>query len=241
MEKVKCDCGKMINGREMYRHIKTKAHLTNSTKKDVVINEENVMNDYVKEINPPVIIEEKPLHSIDEKIDYYNEILPNNELNDNPTKNLFNIDDLYDSNGGCELIGVNHHLIYKIKQYKLTFPEELKKIKIRQNNLTKEYLDNVLNEIDIILSCGSIENIFFSSLFSFLHFTESIVENYDYINYSGLAQNLRSNPQFLKIGKQLILKYGSVGSMPPEFQLGLIIISSAYLQIENNKLANSLN
>jgi hypothetical protein len=59
-------------------------------------------------------------------------------------------------------------------------------------------------------------------------------------NISGMSMMLKGNPQFIRLCKQLYLKYNSFGSTPPEIQMVLLIFTTAYLCINKNKNMHSL-
>jgi hypothetical protein len=50
-----------------------------------------------------------------------------------------------------------------------------------------------------------------------------------------LAEALKMNPQFNMLCKQLYLKYKIFSKVPPEAQLTLLVISTAYVIIDKNK------
>jgi hypothetical protein len=262
---IQCECGKNVKSREMYRHKLTKKHLLFCEKGEINKNVDLEKNDENDENGENIIyenniVENNNMDDLENNIvenNYYDKIKPNNIVeNDEYDENnicgeigvipkkavlpVFTDDELYSENPP-ELIGGCHNLIHKIKSYKATFPEELKKIKIKSKGITKEYLESVLLEIDIILSCGNIETLFLESLFQFIQISEGLASQFEGFNFSGLAEKLRNTPQFLKLAKQLMLKHGSVASMPPEFQISMIVLSTGYFQIQQNNNIAYLN
>jgi hypothetical protein len=59
-------------------------------------------------------------------------------------------------------------------------------------------------------------------------------------NISGMSMMLKANPQFHHLCKQLYLKYNSFGSVPPEYQMLILLFTTGYICINKNKNINNL-
>ena len=59
----------------------------------------------------------------------------------------------------------------------------------------------------------------------------SISKNY---NITGLAELLKLNPSFIKLSKQLFIKYNCFNNTPPEYQHLMLVSTSAYVVAQKN-------
>ena len=124
-------------------------------------------------------------------------------------------------------------LINKITQYKQLFKQQLKSFKIKKN-ATVEELEAYLEEIQVIISIGSIDAFILDSITSSIKMCEGL-SSYTKFDISGLADILKSNPQFNNLVKVCYLKYGVFSAVPPETQLLFLVATSAYMCIQVNK------
>jgi len=150
-------------------------------------------------------------------------------------------DDLFDEKGS-EILGKDKRaLLSKIKQFKILFPKELKDFKVKKNASVKE-LQDYLNEIDSILELDSINSFIIEPLFSTIQVAENIISNtVKIIDLRGLSNALRMNPEFMKLLKQLSLKYGSIFNAPPEYRIIIIVFTTAVLINQKNKNKEKFN
>ena len=56
----------------------------------------------------------------------------------------------------------------------------------------------------------------------------------------GITEALKNNVQFNELMKILSIKYGVFNNMPPEIQMGFIVVGTAFLTITNNKREREL-
>ena len=140
------------------------------------------------------------------------------------------------SEKGSELFGRDRlQLIAKINQYKVLFPEnkQLKDLKVKRNAKVEE-LQAYLSECESIVDTDVVESFMTDSLLQAIKMVEMGSTKTKY-NIKGLSDSLKANSQFNILCKQLYLKYKIFSKVPPEFQLGLLVISAAYVVVEKNK------
>ena len=112
--------------------------------------------------------------------------------------------DIYSDNP-TPLLGKDRRiLLSKLNQYKLLFPDELKKFKIK-SNCTVDDLQNALKECEVIVETNSLEVFLTDSILQCLKLIEggSTLTRFD---ITGLSDNLKKNEQFHKLCKQLYVK-----------------------------------
>ena len=142
-------------------------------------------------------------------------------------------EDLY-SKKGTQILGESKLLlINKITQYKQLFKDQLKGFKIKKN-ATEEELAAYLEEINIIVSIGSIDTFIIDSILSSIKMCEGL-SCYTKYDITGLADILKTNPQFNNLVKILYLKYGVFSAIPPESQLLFLVATSTYICVQTNK------
>jgi hypothetical protein len=151
--------------------------------------------------------------------------------------------ELFDDKGTHLFGKENLELLNKIKSYKQLFPKELSKFRIKKR-ATDEELKNYLEEIEILVNLGGIDTFIIDTILGTINTLEGFTVHTSY-NISGMSMMLKGNPQFIRLVKQLYLKYNSFGSTPPELQMVLLVFTTAYLCINKNKniqnLENTLN
>jgi hypothetical protein len=125
-------------------------------------------------------------------------------------------------------------IIAKLHQYKNLFKEELKKFKIKPN-ASEEQLKACLNEMEAIVETSSIDNFMTESILQSIKLIEAGSARTKY-NISGTAEMLKQNQQFHNLIKQLYVKYNIFSKVPPEFQLVLLVGTTAMLcKTKNDK------
>ena len=133
-----------------------------------------------------------------------------------------------------------NEIIKKINHYKILFPEIklLKSIKIAKNASIDD-LNQILVDCENILQVNTIEEFIDSAILQTIKMGEKFTVKTKY-NITGLSNTLKSNENFMKLSKQLYLKYGSnFSEIPIEVQMLLIVATSTWICIEKNK--NSYN
>ena len=150
-------------------------------------------------------------------------------------------DDGLVSEEGSEILGKERRIsLAKIHQYKKLFPNELKTFRIKKG-ATAEELKAYLDEFDAIVSTSNGDTFMTDSILQCIKLIEGVSANTKRYNVSGLSEMLRLNPQFNSLMKQLYLKYSIFENIPPEYQLVLVVITSAYICKNMNSKREELN
>ena len=129
-------------------------------------------------------------------------------------------------------------LTSKIQQYKNLFPEILGKFKLKKNP-TVEDLQEALDEMDVIVNCSSVEDFLNDSILQCLKMIEGASSDTRY-DVSGMSDLLRQNKQFHQLSKMLYIKYKVFSNIPPEYQMVMLMATTAYVCVEKNKRKASL-
>ena len=129
-------------------------------------------------------------------------------------------------------------LTSKIQQYKNLFPEILGKFKLKKNP-TVEDLQEALDEMDVIVNCSSVEDFLNDSILQCLKMIEG-ASSYTRYDVSGMSDLLRQNKQFHQLSKMLYIKYKVFSNIPPEYQMIMLMATTAYVCVEKNKRKASL-
>ena len=144
-------------------------------------------------------------------------------------KSKINSDSELYSDTGTEIQGKDKLLlIHKIKQYKNLFPDELKTFKIKPNasiNELKAYID----DMDIILSTSNVDQFLTDSILQCIKLIEIPTSKTKNFNITGLSDLLKANIQFHQLCKKLYLKYGCFDKIPEEYQLIILVATTAYV------------
>ena len=131
-------------------------------------------------------------------------------------------------------------LQHKIKQYKILFPDELKNYKVKPNSSVVKLKEH-LEEIEVLISLGSVDTFIMDSIFYCIKVVEGVSSRTKNYNIQGLADILKQNDQFMKLCKQLYLKYNTFENVPAEYQLIMIVSTSAYVCMQKNKHKAEIN
>ena len=169
------------------------------------------------------------------KLEKYHKDLEKNQINSTKIHQKKEDDELF-SERGTELYGRDKlELIARIHQYKVLFPDnkQLKNLKIKKNPSIEE-LHSYLTECQAILDTDCVETFATESILQAIKMVVigSVRTKY---NIKGLANALKENPQFTILCKQMYLKYKIFAKIPPEAQLLMLVISTAYVVMEKNK------
>jgi len=161
-----------------------------------------------------------------------------------PTRSKYEDDSSLFDDQGTELIGREKRLLLsKIQQYKNLFPDELSKFKIKKNCSTAD-LQLYLSEMESIVDTSSVEQFLSDSIIQCIKLTEGI-STYTKYDITGCADLLKSNKQFHTLTKQMYIKYKVFDKVPPEWQLTILIATTAYICKNKNakkkEIENFLN
>ena len=172
--------------------------------------------------------EQKKFEKEQNKTVKVNQIITSTQVADDEIESLFG-DKPSEIHGKDKVV-----LLTKIKQYKTLFPKELSKFKIRKNPSVSD-LQDALGEIEILIETNSVDGFILDSVFQCIKLVEGVSAITTNYNVTGMADLLKTNPQFNNLCKQLFIKYGIFRSVPPEYQLILIISTTAYICSNKNK------
>ena len=161
-----------------------------------------------------------------------------------PKKSKYEDDSSLFDDQGTELIGREKRvLLSKIQQYKNLFPEELSKFKIKKNCSTSD-LQLYLSEMESIVDTSSVEQFLSDSIVQCIKLTEGI-STYTRYDITGCADMLKSNKQFHTLTKQMYIKYKVFDKVPPEWQLTILIATTAWMcktkNAKKKEIENFLN
>jgi hypothetical protein len=115
-----------------------------------------------------------------------------------------------------------------VKQYKNLFPTELKGFKIK-NSPTAQELKNYLDEMECIVDTSNVDNFLTDSIIQSIKLVEGVSSYTRNYNVSGLAELLKANKQFHQLCKQLYIKYNVFSNVPPEYQMLMLVSTTAYI------------
>ena len=122
----------------------------------------------------------------------------------------------------------------KISEYKALFPAELKSFKIKKNPSLQD-LEDVLKEMEAIVSCGTVDSFVTDSILQIVRMTEGMSQRFNNMDITGTADALKSNKQFHSLCKLLYVKYRVFSEIPAEVQLIMIVSTTAYMCSMSNK------
>ena len=148
-------------------------------------------------------------------------------------------DSLFDEDATPILGKDKRILVAKLHQYKNLFPTELKKFKIKPNS-SPEQMKACLSEMEAIVETSSVDQFMTDSILQCIKLVEAGTTRTRY-NISGTADMLKQNPQFHNLIKQLYVKYSVFSKIPPEFQLILLVGTTAVLCKTKNDKKIELN
>ena len=132
-------------------------------------------------------------------------------------------------------------LIHKVKQYKNLFPEiqEIKNFKIKPNASEAE-LKNYIIELETLTSISSVDAFLTDSILQCIKLIEVPTSKTKNFNISGSADLLKCNKQFHTLCKKPYLKHGAFDKIPDEYQLLILVSTTAYVCVNKNKNKNEL-
>lgn len=147
--------------------------------------------------------------------------------------------ELFSSNATPILGKDKHVLLKKVQQYKSLFPAELKGFKIKKNPSVDE-LNIALEEMGVLVETGGMDDFMMGSVLSCMKLVEGASAATDY-DIRGCADMLKSNKEFNKLCRVLFIKYNVFSKVPPEFQMVLLVSTTAYMCSQKNYNKSALN
>ena len=141
--------------------------------------------------------------------------------------------DLFSSKGSQILGRTKRELVAKLTQYRQLFPEELKAFKVKKD-ANEEELQAYLDEMEVIVSVSSVDNFITDSILNCIRIVEGVSANTSKYNISGCADLLKQNKEFHNLCKQLYIKYKVFSSVPVEYQLVMIVATTAFIARSKN-------
>jgi hypothetical protein len=147
------------------------------------------------------------------------------------------------SNKGSEILGAERRQrLVKIAQYKKLFAnsEAVKKFTIKKNASVNE-LDDYLSELEVIVSLDGVENLLTDRILKGIQIVEGVSAKTDNFDLTGTADALKNNEMFYQLCKQLWLKYNTFAQIPPEYQMGLLLVTTMTMQMNKNREAKRLS
>ena len=153
-------------------------------------------------------------------------------LDDKPSYNS----SLFVDSEGTQILGREKlELIAKINQYKLLFPDnkQIQHLKIKKG-ATIDELVLYLAECDAYISTSTVDKFVTDAILQTIKIGELVSCQTRY-NLTGLSDMLKKNLQFNSLCRQLYLKYKVFSNIPPENQLALIVVTSAWVCVQANK------
>ena len=94
-------------------------------------------------------------------------------------------------------------------------------------------------EMDVMVNCSSVEDFLNDSILQCLKMIEG-ASSYTRYDVSGMSDLLRQNKQFHQLSKMLYIKYKVFSNIPPEYQMVMLMATTAYVCVEKNKRKASL-
>lgn len=145
------------------------------------------------------------------------------------------------------LLGADRRvLLTKISEYKALFADIplVKAFKVKAN-ASDEELQRALDELETIVNCGSIQSLTDEMILSAVRIVEGVSSRTQSLNITGTADLLKQNPEFYKLSKMLTIKYRVFSQLPPEYQMLLLVMSTAMVARQKNlrsaEVASMLN
>jgi hypothetical protein len=126
-------------------------------------------------------------------------------------------------------------LLTRIREYKALFNDipEIKSFRIKPNATDAE-LEQAIAEMDTIVSCGTVQQMCDEMILSCIRVVEGVSSRTERMNLSGTADMLRANPDFHKLAKMLTIKYRVFSQIPAEYQMLMLVMSTAMVARQKN-------
>ena len=188
------------------------------------------INEELKKIKPEKV---KPIKAIKPIIDFSDYINKTNKTKQQIKNEVKDDPEITQILGREKLV-----LLTKIESYKTLFPDKLKTFKYKKNCSVEE-MHAILEEFEYILSISTVDEFLTDSIIQSIKMIEplSSISKFD---ITGLAESLKANDKFYSLIKQLSLKYSSFLQLPPEYQLLIVVSSSALFCVNTNKIKKNI-
>jgi hypothetical protein len=98
----------------------------------------------------------------------------------------------------------------------------------------EEELQAYLDEMEVIVSVSSVDNFITDGILNCIRIVEGVSANTSKYNISGCADLLKQNKEFHNLCKQLYIKYKVFSSVPVEYQLVMIVATTAFIARSKN-------
>ena len=131
-------------------------------------------------------------------------------------------------------------LLKKVKQYKTLFPDELKKFKIKRNPTEKDLAD-ALTEMEVLVETSGIDGFLLDGVLQSIKLIEGASSYTTSYDIRGCADMLKGNKQFGSLMRQLFIKYNVFSAVPAEYQLLMLVSTTAYICTQKNKNRSQIN
>ena len=247
---INCACGVSYIKTNKLRHERSKNHMQYIEGFKPIEKTDDIVDDNIEDNISDIsdkAVDENFLNELDNE--NFNFLQPETEVkNVQPkmTKRMINkinknLDDIsiasneiFSNKNPTEILGKDRRiLLAKIQQYRILFPTELGKFKLKKKP-TIDDLNDVISEMDAILDTSTVDGFVMDGIMQSFKVIEGASSHTRY-NLSGLSDMLKNNKQFNSLVKQLYLKYQVFSKVPVEMQLGFIIMTTAYITIQKNK------
>lgn len=151
-------------------------------------------------------------------------------------------DDLFGSSPTPILGSNKRQLLTRISQYKSLFQDipAVKAFKVKANASDQE-LETAIGELDSIVSCGTLQSMVDNMILSAVQTVEVVSSRTNNFDITGTADLLRQNQDFYRLAKILTIKHGVFAQVPPEYQMLLLIFSTAMIARQKNVRAAEIN
>ena len=131
-------------------------------------------------------------------------------------------------------------LLRKAKQYKTLFPVELKSFKLKKDPSVQELKDAIL-EMEIVVEAGGVNDFLEDSIIQCIKVIENVSAVSPRYDVRGMALMLQHNAQFKKLSKILFVKYNVFSAVPPEFQMIMLVGTTAMIANSKNRGKEQMN
>lgn len=135
------------------------------------------------------------------------------------------------------ILGIDRReLLIRVKEYKTLFADiaEVKAFKIKEG-ATVEQLQAAVDELDIIVSSSGTQQLCDNMVLSAIRMAEAASSRTPRFDITGTADMLQGNVEFHRLVKQLSIRYRVFSRLPPEYQLALMITSTAMIARNANQ------
>lgn len=160
--------------------------------------------------------------------------------------NVGGFGDIFGSSPTPILGADRRQLLTRFSEYKALFSDipEIKSFKVKANASDAE-IEKAITEMDAIVSCGTVQQMTDEMILSAVRVVEGVSSRTQSMDITGTADMLRANPEFHKLARLLTIKYRIFANVPPEWQMALLVLSTAMVARQKNmrsaEVASMLN